>query len=313
MEKLIAERENVSLGEAKEKLAFWIDDICVDLAMGETVVLPDFGEFVVAYGNRLKFVQYTDRNLLLDAYGFAPIKLDEQVEPIAQQVIENRQAITNHHTNTIREVVEVPELPKKRSLRWLWITLISIFILLIATAVLIHFRIVKLPESVMAKYPSINNYLVEERNNGGVYFPNFNDNNQQNTDLKQENSEATDTTIPPDTITENSGSDIIIDPSEYDAINDSITKTIDSIQAAPVEYYYIIVKTAASYSDARAFSKEWARKGYVVQILYTSEKEPYKLSIGRFNSEEYAMTQLAEYKKEDSGLTNASIYKYANE
>ena len=74
LEKLIARREKISLGEAKEKLAFWIDEICVMLATGEQVELPGMGRLRVADRSRLVFEQDSP-NLLRESFGLAPVSL----------------------------------------------------------------------------------------------------------------------------------------------------------------------------------------------------------------------------------------------
>jgi len=79
LEKLIAETKKVSIGVAKEELAFWIDDVCVLLATGEDVVLPGLGKLFVSEQSKLMFEQESD-NLLLESFGLEPILLNVKEE-----------------------------------------------------------------------------------------------------------------------------------------------------------------------------------------------------------------------------------------
>ncbi|MDR2564433.1 MAG: SPOR domain-containing protein [Prevotellaceae bacterium] len=80
LEKLIARREKISSGEAKEKLAFWIDEVCVMLATGEQVELPGMGRLMVADRSRLVFEQESS-NLLRDSFGLEPVALSSDFTP----------------------------------------------------------------------------------------------------------------------------------------------------------------------------------------------------------------------------------------
>lgn len=75
LEKLIARRKRLSLGKAKEQLAFWIDDICLGLSSGKEVMLPGIGKLYVNRENRLIFEQNLIENFLLDSYGLEPVNL----------------------------------------------------------------------------------------------------------------------------------------------------------------------------------------------------------------------------------------------
>jgi hypothetical protein len=74
LENRIANIHNVSIGVAKEELAFWIDNICVLLATGEEVLLPGLGRLYVSKQAKLMFEQESD-NLLPESFGLEPVNL----------------------------------------------------------------------------------------------------------------------------------------------------------------------------------------------------------------------------------------------
>jgi hypothetical protein len=78
LENRIVQVNNVSIGVAKEELAFWIDNICVLLATGEEILLPGLGRMFVSKQAKLTFKQESD-NLLIESFGLEPvdIQLDE--------------------------------------------------------------------------------------------------------------------------------------------------------------------------------------------------------------------------------------------
>jgi hypothetical protein len=74
LENRIAQINSISIGLAKEQLAFWIDSICVLLATGEEVLLPGLGRLYVSKQAKLMFEQESD-NLLPEAFGLEPVDI----------------------------------------------------------------------------------------------------------------------------------------------------------------------------------------------------------------------------------------------
>ncbi|MDR2467109.1 MAG: hypothetical protein LBD35_06915 [Prevotellaceae bacterium] len=74
LEKRLARYNRESIGVAKEKIAFWIDNICVLLATGEDVFLPGLGKLYVSNQSKLMFEQSSE-NMLLDSYGLFPVEI----------------------------------------------------------------------------------------------------------------------------------------------------------------------------------------------------------------------------------------------
>jgi hypothetical protein len=75
LENHIALINKMSLGAAKEELAFWIDNICVLLATGEEVLLPGLGRLYVSKQAKLIFEQESD-NLLMESFGLEPVNIE---------------------------------------------------------------------------------------------------------------------------------------------------------------------------------------------------------------------------------------------
>jgi hypothetical protein len=74
LENRIVQVSNMSIGVAKEELAFWIDNICVLLATGEEVLLPGLGRMYVSGQSKLMFEQESE-NLLMESFGLEPVNI----------------------------------------------------------------------------------------------------------------------------------------------------------------------------------------------------------------------------------------------
>ncbi|MDR2026688.1 MAG: hypothetical protein LBQ01_03910, partial [Prevotellaceae bacterium] len=86
LENRIAQTNSVSIGMAKEELAFWIDNICVLLATGEEVMLPGLGRLYVSKQAKLMFEQESD-NLLMESFGLEPV--DTQTVEFAENELDS--------------------------------------------------------------------------------------------------------------------------------------------------------------------------------------------------------------------------------
>jgi hypothetical protein len=94
LEHRIANVNNVSIGVAKEKLTFWIDNICVLLATGESVSLQGLGRLYVSKHAKLIFEQESD-NLLMESFGLEPVNI--QTDGLTEDELDEL-AVT--HANT---------------------------------------------------------------------------------------------------------------------------------------------------------------------------------------------------------------------
>jgi hypothetical protein len=74
LENRISQVNNMSIGVAKEELAFWIDNMCVLLATGEEVLLPGLGRLYVSKQAKLMFERESE-NLLLESFGLEPVDI----------------------------------------------------------------------------------------------------------------------------------------------------------------------------------------------------------------------------------------------
>jgi hypothetical protein len=80
LENRIAQVNNMSIGVAKEELAFWIDNVCVLLATGEDVLLPGLGKLYVSGQAKLIFEQNSG-NLLMESFGLEPVDIQTNISP----------------------------------------------------------------------------------------------------------------------------------------------------------------------------------------------------------------------------------------
>lgn len=88
LEKLLAVHLDESIGTAKERVAFWIDHVCVLLATGEDVTLPELGKLCISDMSHLLFKQDSD-NLLMDSSWLEAIELPFVIEEPPVAVVEN--------------------------------------------------------------------------------------------------------------------------------------------------------------------------------------------------------------------------------
>jgi hypothetical protein len=85
LENRIMQVNNVSIGVAKEELAFWIDNICVLLATGEEVSLSGLGRLYVSGQSKLMFEQESE-NLLMESFALTPVNIPSVV-PAAKDAL----------------------------------------------------------------------------------------------------------------------------------------------------------------------------------------------------------------------------------
>ncbi|MDR1584457.1 MAG: hypothetical protein LBS55_14595 [Prevotellaceae bacterium] len=126
LENRIAQNNNVSIGVAKEELAFWIDNICVLLATGEEILLPELGRLYVSKQATLVFEQEPG-NFLIESFALEPVNM--QITESAKQEL----------SKFITPVKENTKKRKKSETRVLTIGILIIAILA-CTALLIIFK-----------------------------------------------------------------------------------------------------------------------------------------------------------------------------
>lgn len=148
LEKLIAHRQRISLGKAKEMVAFWIDDICLSLSSGKEVELDGLGKFSVNTDNKLIFEQQLSQNLLLESFGLEAVVLPvrkKAIQPIAPAVRPSADFIT-----------KLEKKKKKKKTFVLQIILLLVCLIIGTTAGLLYFEIVPVPTFIRS-----NNHVVQ--------------------------------------------------------------------------------------------------------------------------------------------------------
>jgi hypothetical protein len=138
LENRIAQVNNISLGMAKEELAFWIDNICVLLATGEEVSLSGLGRLYVSKQAKLMFEQESE-NLLLDSFGLEPV--DIQVPELTETEFD--------------EFIAHSKNRKKQSETNGWLIGVLIIALLAAVAVFAVFKYILTGDKYLLPPPAI--------------------------------------------------------------------------------------------------------------------------------------------------------------
>ncbi|MDR2652742.1 MAG: hypothetical protein LBC68_10605 [Prevotellaceae bacterium] len=77
LEKNIAKKLNISTDEALEKISFWIDETCMQLAESQSAAFDETGELFVDDEAKISFRFLDKTNILKDNYGLKEIHLDK--------------------------------------------------------------------------------------------------------------------------------------------------------------------------------------------------------------------------------------------
>lgn len=153
LEKLIARRRKISLGKAKELVAFWIDDICLSLSTGNEVVLEGLGTFRVTADNKLVFEQQLTHNFLLESFG-----LEAVVLPVRQTAEDARSHLLRPSSDF------VAKLKKRRTRRVFLKVVVALFFLKVAVVlVLVSVHIIPVPPQLIQYLPQFTVEKTEEQ------------------------------------------------------------------------------------------------------------------------------------------------------
>ncbi len=85
--KYLADAENLEYTEAEKSVNFFVEDICVQLQRGETVVLENIGTFYNDRKFNLQFTPANKINYLIAAYGFDGFELTSLSSSTKQPVV----------------------------------------------------------------------------------------------------------------------------------------------------------------------------------------------------------------------------------
>ncbi len=69
LERELANRAGCTIAEAREKVAFWVDELCFKLGVERKVRLDNLGYLTISSNNQVSFTLNAGLNLLKDAYG----------------------------------------------------------------------------------------------------------------------------------------------------------------------------------------------------------------------------------------------------
>lgn len=111
LERELANRAGCTIAEAREKVAFWVDELCFKLGVERKVRLDNLGYLTISRDNQVSFTLDTGLNLLKDAYGLTSV----DVKDVPEIVPEEEKQIK-------------PSVVKKKKHRYDWIIFVGVVI-----------------------------------------------------------------------------------------------------------------------------------------------------------------------------------------
>ena len=75
LERELASRVGCTIAEAREKVAFWVDELCFKLGVERKVRLDNLGYLVISKDNQVSFALDEGINLLKEAYGLTSVEV----------------------------------------------------------------------------------------------------------------------------------------------------------------------------------------------------------------------------------------------
>ncbi len=85
LERELANRAGCTIAEAREKVAFWVDDLCFKLGVERKVRLDNLGYLTISNNNQVSFTLDIGLNLLKDAYGLTAVDVKDVPEIIPEE------------------------------------------------------------------------------------------------------------------------------------------------------------------------------------------------------------------------------------
>jgi hypothetical protein len=77
LERELANRSGCTIAEAREKVAFWVDELCFKLGVERKVRLDRLGYLTISNDNQVSFMLDQGLNLLKDAYGLTSVDVKD--------------------------------------------------------------------------------------------------------------------------------------------------------------------------------------------------------------------------------------------
>ena len=118
LERELANRVGCTIAEAREKVAFWVDELCFKLGVERRVKLEMLGYLTISNDNQVSFTLEAELNLLKDAYGLTSVEAKDVPEVIHKE----------------DEPETPPEKPALKKRRYDWVVFIAV---VVAAAVLL--------------------------------------------------------------------------------------------------------------------------------------------------------------------------------
>lgn len=95
LERELAKRAGYSIAEAREKVAFWVDELCFTLGVERKVRLDNLGYLTISDDNQVSFVLDQGINLLKEAYGLTPVDVEDvPIVSLSDKKMEGQQSFS---------------------------------------------------------------------------------------------------------------------------------------------------------------------------------------------------------------------------
>ena len=122
LERELANRSECTIAEAREKVAFWVDELCFKLGVERKVRLDKLGYLTISNDNQVSFTLDQGLNLLKDAYGLTSVDVKDvpEIDPEEENLIK-------------------PSIVKPKKRRYDWIVFIGV-VVVVAVLLAIYYN-----------------------------------------------------------------------------------------------------------------------------------------------------------------------------
>ncbi|MDR0659930.1 MAG: hypothetical protein LBG19_03830 [Prevotellaceae bacterium] len=122
LERELANRTGCTIAEAREQVAFWVDELCFKLGVERKVGLDNLGYLTISSGNQVSFTLDKGINLLKEAYGLTPV----EVKDVPKVMFEEEGQFK-------------PSIAKRRKVHYDWIIFIGV-VIVVAVLLAIYYN-----------------------------------------------------------------------------------------------------------------------------------------------------------------------------
>ncbi len=336
--KYMAEKEQISIDNAKEQIEEYVKTIKSKLSAGKTVEFKDLGSFKQNADNKIEFSYLAEDNLLLDSFGLPTVKLTDESK-LTSQPIERKKPIekTPDQKPVVKKeqakqpIKKVPPIKKEKPVRvkkpvkikssadkpkkkrkWLAVVIPIAAILIMLSAIYFFkpdlwdkgysFSTAKLST---AKEWVSSIFKSDDSGRYDVIEPDTDDQivDTVNTEIETD----TDTALTEDIneLTEDVN-ETVTDTEVKTNTNENVVENV-TVNKNPSSgksgRYYIIVSSVTSQSSAQKEQQRFARKGIETDIIHIAHINKFRLSIGDFGSAKEAQNYFADFQAKHGNIS----------